>query len=314
MLTAARIERLKERGGIGWLSCLRAPDIARLAKGGLLQLSLFDETDLAEISSPDHPGERLVVCRNPALAAERARKREALLAATEARLARVAAAVAAGRLRRAEAIGLRVGRLIDRAKVAKHFVLDIGEGRFGYRRDEARIAAEAALDGLYVVRTSVGPERLDAAGVVLAYKGLSHAERAFRAFKLDLAVRPIFHYRERRVRAHLLLCLLAAYVRWHLERDLAPLLFRDEAPPERPDPVLPPPRSAAARRKERTHRTPEGLPVSSFDDLLTDLATLTRNRIVPGGLGESAAYEQLTTPTPLQARAFALLGVNPARM
>lgn len=314
LLTQARIERLRERGGIGWLSALRAPAIARLAKGGHLQLSLFDETNLAEIASPDFPGERLVVCRNPALAAERARKREVLLAATETDLARIAASVAAGRLRREAAIGLRVGRRLGRSKVAKHFVLDIGEGRFAYRRDEERIAAEAALDGLYVVRTSVARERLDAAGVVTAYKGLSHAERAFRALKLDLGVRPIFHYRERRVRAHLLLCLLAAYVRWHLERDLAPLLYRDEEPPGRPDPVLPPGRSAAARRKERSHRTPEGLPVGSFDELLTDLATLTRNRIVPRGLGEDAAYEQLTTPTPLQARAFELLGVNPARM
>ena len=314
MLTSARIERLRERGGIGWLSCLRAPDVKRLAEGGSLQLSLFDERNLAEIDSPDYPGERLIVCRNPALAAERARKREALLAATEARLARVAAAVAAGRLKRAAAIGLRVGRLLDRAKVGKHFVLDIGEGRFAYRRDEGRIAAEAALDGIYVLRTSVGPERLDAAGVVLAYKALSHAERGFRTFKLDLAVRPLFHYRERRVRAHLLLCLLAAYVRWHLERAWAPLLFRDEAPPERADPVLPPERSAAARRKDSTHRTPDGLPVSSFGDLLAELATLTRNRIVPRGLGEAAAFEQLTTPTPLQTRALELAGVNPARM
>lgn len=164
--------------------------------------------------------------------------------------------MAAGRLRTAAAIGLRVGKVLDRAKMGKHFGLDIGDGHFSYARDDARIGAEAALDGLYVIRTSVAAERLDAAGVVTAYKALSHVERQFRAFKHDLAVRPIFHYRERRVRGHLLLCLLAAYLRWHLERDLAPLLFRDEAPPERPDPVLPAQRSDAARRKQHTHTTP----------------------------------------------------------
>jgi len=314
MLTSARIERLRQRGGLGWISCLRAPAVKSLVEAGDLQLSLFDERNLAEISSPDYPDERLVVCRNPALAAERARKRHALLDMTEAALARVAAAVSAGRLKSAAAIGLRVGRVVGRAKMAKHFRLDIGERRFGYARDEPAIAAEAALDGLYVIRTSLGAERLDAPGVVSAYKALSHVEQQFRTFKHDLAVRPIFHRRARRVRAHLLLCLLAAYVRWQLERDLAPLLFRDTDPPERPDPVRPPTRSDEARRKDATQSTPDGLPVQSLRGLLAHLATLTRNRVVPHGLGEEAAFEQLTTPTALQTRAFELLGINPARM
>ena len=314
MLTSARIERLRARGGLGWISCLRAPAIRALVEAGDLQLSWFDETNLAEISSPDYPAERLVVCRNPALAAERARKRHALLVSSEAALARIASSVAAGRLKSAAAIGLRVGRLAGRYKMAKHFDLDLGDGRFAFRRDEVRIAAEAALDGLYVIRTSVNAERLDAPGVVSAYKALSHVEQQFRTFKSDLAVRPLFHRRARRVRAHLLLCLLAAYLRWQLERDLAPLLFRDEDPPERPDPVLPPTRSAAARRKDATQQTPDGLPVQSFGGLLAELATLTRNRIVPHGLGEEAAFQQLTALTPVQARAFELLGVNPARM
>ena len=313
MLTSARIERLKALGGIGWVSCLRAPAIRALVEGGDLQLGLFDERNLAEITSPEFPGERLVVCRNPALATERARKREALLAATEAELAKVAAMVARGTLKSAAAIGLRAGRVVDAKKMAKHFELDIADRHFAYRRREDAIAAEAALDGLYVVRTSVGSERLDTAGVVETYKRLSAVERDFRALKgEDLLVRPIFHYREDRVRAHLFLCFLAAYLRWHLERAWAPLLYRDEAPPRRTDPVGPPERSPEARRKERDHRTPEGFPVHSFPTLLAELATLTRNRVVPAGAEEAAAFEILTEPTPLQARAFELIGVSPA--
>jgi hypothetical protein len=309
MLTSARIERLRELGGIGWVSCLRAPAIRALVEAGDLQLGLFDETNLAEIASPDFPGERLVVCRNPALAAERARKREALLVETEAALATVARLVERGRLRTAAAIGLRAGRVVDAKKMAKHVELDIADGVFAYRRRTDAIAAEAALDGLYVVRTSVGPERLDAGAVVETYKRLSAVERDFRALKGDdLAVRPIFHYREDRVRAHLFLCLLAAYVRWHLEAAWAPLLYRDETPPERSDPVGPRGRSAGARAKERDHATPDGLPVGSFRTLLRHLATLTENRIVPAGLDERAAFRQLTVPTALQDRAFELLG------
>jgi len=312
MLTQARIERLAEIGGIDWVSALRAPAIRSLVEEGSLQLSLFDERDLVEIASPDFPVERLVVCRNPVLAAERARKRDELLDATEADLARIAASVAAGRLRREAAIGVRVGGVKDRHHMAKHFELHMAEGRFSYQRLEETIAEEAALDGLYVIRTSLGPDRLDAPGVVLAYKRLSQVERDFRALKTSgLHVRPVHHWREDRVRGHLFLCLLAAYVRWHLERAWAPLLFRDEAPPVRRDAVAPPERSAAARAKEAGHQTPEGLPVHDFRSLLTELGTLTRNRVLLDGAGEEAALEILAEPTPLQARALELASVSP---
>jgi Transposase DDE domain len=312
MLTSARIARLREIGGLGWVSALRAPAIRGLVEEGTLQLSLFDERDLVEIASPDFPGERLVVCRNPVLAAERTRKRDELLAATEAALARIAAAVERGTFRDAAAIGLRVGRVKDRHRVAKHFELVIAEGAFSFRRRHGAIAQEAALDGLYVIRTSVGPERLDARGVVLAYKRLAGVERDFRALKTsDLEVRPIHHWREDRVRAHLFLCQLAAYVRWHLERAWAPLLFRDEAPPERVSAVAPPERSAAALAKDRLHQTPDGLAVHGFRDLLAELGTLTRNRVVLAGGDERAAFELLAEATPLQARALALAGALP---
>jgi hypothetical protein len=313
MLTSARIDRLREAGGIGWVSCLRAPAIRALVEAGDLQLGLFDERNLAEITSPEFPGERLVVCRNPLLAAERARKREALLAATEGALGKVAGMVGRGRLRSAAAIGLRAGRVVNAKKMAKHFELDIAEGVFAYRRRTDAIVAEAALDGLYVVRTSVSAERLGTSAVVETYKRLSAVERDFRALKGDdLAVRPIFHWREDRVRAHLFLCFLAAYVRWHLEAAWAPLLYRDEAPPPRVDPVAPPERSAGALAKERDHVTPDGLRVGSFATLMAELATLTRNRVVPAGADERAAFELLSEPTALQARAFELIGVAPA--
>jgi hypothetical protein len=311
MLTSARIERLRELGGIGWVSCLRAPAIRRLVEAGDLQLGLFDERNLVEITSAEFPRERLVVCRNPVLAAERARKREELLAATEAALSRVAAMVERGTLKTAAAIGLRAGRVVDAKKMAKHFELEVADGHFAYRRRTGAIAQEAALDGLYVVRTSVPAERLEAGAVVETYKRLSMVERDFRMLKGDeLAVRPIFHWRADRVRAHLFLCLLAAYVRWHLEAAWAPLLFRDEAPPERADPVGPRGRSAGAIRKERDHWTPEGLPVGNLRTLLGHLATLTENRIVPAGLDETAAFSQLSVPTALQDRAFQLLGLT----
>jgi hypothetical protein len=313
MLTSARIERLRETGGIGWVSCLRAPAIRSLVEAGDLQLSLFDERNLAEITSPQFPGERLVVCRNPALAAERTRKREALLTATEDALAKISAAVEQGRLKSAAAIGLRAGRVVNAKKMAKHLELEIADGAFAFRRRTAAIAAEAALDGLYVVRTSVSEERLNAPAVVETYKRLSAVERDFRALKGDdLAVRPIFHWKEDRVRAHLFLCFLAAYVRWHLEQAWAPLLFRDENPPARTDPVAPPERSVSAIAKERDHRTPDGLRVGSFTTLMGELATLTRNRVVPAGADERAAFDLPSEPTPLQARAFELIGVSPA--
>jgi hypothetical protein len=312
MLTSARIERLKELGGIGWVSCLRSPAIRRLVDAGDLQLSLFDERNVAEIASPDFPGERLVVCRNPVLAAERARKRDELLAVTEAELRKVAAMVERGSLRTAAAIGLRVGRVVNAKKMAKHFRLTIADGAFAFERDAASIATEAALDGLYVVRTSVPEAQLDAPSVVETYKRLAAVERDFRLLKGDdLAVRPIFHWRADRVRAHLFVCLLAAYLRWHLEAAWAPLLYRDEAPPDRADPVVPRDRSAGAVRKERDHRTPDGLRVGSFATLLGELRTLARNRVVPAGLDERAAFNQLTEPTAIQDRAFALLGFTP---
>jgi len=312
MLTQARIEALRDEG-LGWISSLRAPAIRALAEAGTLQLGLFDERGLAEITSPDHPGERLVVCRNPLLAAERARKREDLLAATEAKLAPIVARVEAGRLRGADRIGLAVGRVIDRFKVAKHLALDIGDDRLVVSRRDEGIAAEAALDGLYVLRTSVPAERLGAPDVVRAYKRLRHAERAFRTLKgVDLQVRPIHHHLEDRVRAHILLCMLAYYVRWHLERAWAPLLFRDEDRPEPDDPVAPAVRSEAALAKARTQRLSDGTPVHSFGTLLGELATLTRNRVVPVGAPDEAAFDIVAIPTPLQARALSLLELTPS--
>ena len=312
MLTSARIEVLRAQG-LGWISSLRGPAIRKLAQAGTLQLGLFDERGLAEISDPAYPGERLVVCRNPLLAAERARKRSELLDATEAKLAPITARVEAGRLRGADRIGLAVGRVIDRYKVAKHFELDITDERLVVTRRTEAIAAEAALDGLYVLRTSVSAERLDAPDVVRAYKRLSRVERAFRGLKaVDLQVRPIRHHTEPRVRAHILLCMLAYYVQWHLERAWAPLLFRDEERPELPDPVAPAVRSDAALAKAHTQRLPDGTPVHSFGTLLDELATLTRNRIVITGAPDEAAFDKVATPTSLQARALSLLGLTPS--
>jgi hypothetical protein len=317
MLTQARIDRLKELGGWGWISCLRAPAIQALVEQGTVPPSLFDERNLAEVTDPAYPGERLLVCKNPLVAAERARKREALLAQTEQALAQVAALVARGRLKTAAQIGLRVGRVVNRWQMAKHFTLTMGESTLTYARDAAEIAAEAALDGLYVVRTSVAASQLGAHGVVSAYKSLSHAERAFRMLKLtDLQVRPIYHYKEPRVRAHFFLCLLAAYVQWHLEHAWAPLLFREEAPPIRLDPVAKATRSPTAQAKDQTNHTPDGFPVHSFRSLLGDLATLTKNRCVPHGAADeqAVAFTLLATPTPLQTRALALLGLSPPAM
>jgi hypothetical protein len=312
MLTSARIETLRA-AGLDWISSLRGPAIASLVEAGDLQLGLFDERNLAEIASPAYPDERLVVCRNPLLAAERARKRLDLLAATEAKLAPLAERVAAGRLRGAARIGLAVGKVIDRHKVAKHFRLEITDHALTISRDEAAIAQEAALDGLYVLRTSVSEERLAAPDVVRAYKRLTRVERAFRAFKgIDIAVRPIRHWTEPRVRAHVLLCMLAYYVQWHLERAWAPLLFRDEEPPELADPVAPAQRSAAALRKAHTGRLPDGTPAHSFRTLLAELGTLTRDRLAPAGAPDEAAFEIAATPTPLQARALSLLDLTPA--
>ena len=312
MLTQARIEGLRAEG-LGWISSLRAPAIRKLAKAGTLQLGLFDERGLAEITDPAYPGERLVVCRNPLLAEERTRKRSELLSATEAKLAPIVARVESGRLRGKDRIGLATGKVIDRYKVAKHFELDITEDHLVVRRKDAKIAEEAALDGIYVLRTSVAAQRLESADVVRAYRRLSHVERAFRGLKaVDLAVRPIHHRTADRVRAHILLCLLAYYVQWHLERAWAPLLFRDEERPELEDPMAPAERSAGALTKAHTQRLSDGSPVHSFGTLLDELATLTRNRVVPVGAPDEAAFEIDAIPTPLQARALSLLELTPS--
>ena len=310
MLTTARIGALKALGGFGWVTALRAPQVAALAaEDGPLQLSLFDEQNLAEITHPDYPGERLIACRNPALADERARKRAALLAATEAGLAKVAAAVQAGRLADPAKIGIRVGRVAGKHKMAKHFRLDIGPGRFAFARDTEAIDAEAALDGLYLLRTTVPAETLDTAAVVRAYKNLVHVERDFRSLKtIDVELRPIHHHTETRVRAHVLLCMLAGYLTWHLRAALAPLTFTDETPPHRPDPVAPAHRSPAAATKAATKRTADGGEARGFRDLLDHLGTLTRNTVAVTVAGHTTRFEQLTVPTPTQQRAFDLLG------
>jgi hypothetical protein len=316
MITQAGIETLTEHG-FGWITALKAKQVQRLARAGELQLSLFDERSLAEISSAAFPGERLVVCRNPHVAHERARKREELLRATERELAKVKRSVDGprGRLHRAPAglIGERVGRICNRYKVAKHFALQIEEGRFEYARKEEAVAAEASLDGIYVLRTSVAAEELAAPAVVRAYKQLAQAERAFRAMKApELEIRPVHHRLEQRVRAHVFLCMLAYYVQFELEQRLAPLLFADETPLAPADPVAPAQRSQTAKAKAASKRTAEGFPAHSFPDLLTALSTLTRNRVRLRGA--EASFEQLAQATALQSRAFDLLEVNPSRL
>ena len=313
MITSARIEQLRELGGLGWVTALRAPAVAALAADdGPLQLSLFDQANLAEISHPDYPGERLVACRNPALADERARKRAALLDATDADLDKVRAAVAAGRLTDAGKIGIRVGRSIDKHKMAKHYRLTIADGRFTYTRDQPAIDAEAALDGIYIVRTSVPAGQLTAARVVATYKSLAAVERDFRSLKsIDLDLRPVHHWTETRVRAHVFICLLAAYLVWHLRQAWKPLTYTDEDRPEPADPVAPARRSHAADRKAATKTTTDQqLPTRSFGDLLNHLATLTRNtlRITTGG--NPVEFDQLAVPTPTQRRAFDLLNAT----
>jgi len=311
MITKGRIEEVKAHPGLCFITALRAPDVAALARGGHLQLSLFDEVDLVEIRHPEHPHERLMLCRNPHLAAERARRREDLLVATEAELEKVRAAVAAGRLKDAAAIGLRVGRVRGRYKMAKHFTLEISEGAFSYARKEAQIAAEAALDGIYVIRTDVPAEQLCANEVVAAYKSLSRVEDAFRSLKsIDLEIRPIYHHLEERVRAHAFLCLLAEHLVFHLRAAWAPLTFADEAKDApRADAVAKARRGGAAEQKARTQKTAAGEVCHSFRTLLDHLATLMRNTIrLPAQ--EDATFEQLTRSTALQREAFALLGVS----
>ena len=317
LITAARIrEELAPIQGLDWITALRAPQIRELVTGGSLQLCLFDERDLAEISAPDYPGERLIVCRNPLLAQQRARKRTELLAATERELDKIVQATRRAKrpLRGADQIGLRVGKVLGRFKMAKHFTLEISEQGFAYAREEAGIAAEAALDGFYVIRTSVAAETLSAEDTVRAYKGLSVVERAFRSIKtVDLKIRPIHHHLAKRVKAHVFLCMLAYYVEWHMRQALAPMLFDDHDPAAgqaaRDSEVAPAQRSPAAQRKANTKQTEDGLPVHSFQTLLADLATISRDRIQPR-LAGAATFDKVTRPTPVQQRAFDLLGVR----
>src|SRR5665647_2019655 len=270
MITSARVDALRELGGFGWVTALRAPAIAALAADdGPLQMTLFDQVNLAEITHPDYPGERLVACRNPALATERARKRLALLEATDTELTKISAAVDAGRLAGAGKIGVRVGKVVGRYKMAKHYTLDIANDTFVFTRDQDQITAEAAMDGLYVIRTTVAPEQMDSAKVVATYKSLARVERDFRSLKaIDLDLRPIHHYTETRVRAHVFICMLASYLVWHLRQAWAPLTFTDENRPDAADPVAPAQRSHAADAKAATKTTTDDQPARSFTALL----------------------------------------------
>ena len=305
MITSARIRALKEIPGMAWLTCLRAPAIRKLAEdGGPLQMSLFDAQDLAEISSPDYPGERLIACHNPVLAEERAAHRQRLLAATEAELTKIKGMVEAGRLADPAKIGVRAGKVINKRKVGKHFILDIGERSFSWRRDQGNIDAEATFDGIYVIRTPVSAQELDAAGAVAAYKDLACVEQDFKISKDDLDLRPIWHRLDDRVRAHVLLCMLACYLTWHLRKAWAPLTYTDEHPPQRDNPVAPAHRSASAGAKAARKVTATGQPARSFPGLLDHLATLTRDTIVIGG----HQIEKITTATRTQREAFGLLG------
>jgi hypothetical protein len=264
-------------------------------------------SDLAEISHPHYPGERLVACRNPALATERARRRLALLEATDTELAKIVAGVVAGRLAGAGKIGIRVGKVIGRYKMAKHYRLDITEDTFAFTRDQDQISAEAAMDGLYVIRTTIGPEQMDAAQVVATYRSLARAERDFRSIKsIDVDLRPIHHWTQDRVRAHVLICMLAAYLAWHLRQAWAPLTFTDENRPEPADPVAPARGSQGADHKAATKTTTDDQPACSFTSLLEHLGTLTRNHLRVAGHDESG-FELLAIPTPTGRRAFELL-------
>ena len=313
MLTAARIrEDLQPLAGIDWITALKSVEVRKLVSEQALQLSLFDEQDLAEITHPDYPGERLIACYNPLLAEERKRKRQELLAATEKKLNKIVAATqrASRPLRGEQRITLTVGKLLGRSKVAKHFQLRIEEDHFSYQRDQARIDREAALDGIYVIRTSLPREKSSRQETVLRYKSLALVERAFRSFKsVDLKVRPIRHHSAERVRAHVFLCMLAYYVEWHMRQALAPILFDDEdreaGQAQRDSVVAPAQRSPQAQHKAQRKRTDDGLPVHSFQTLLADLATITKNQMRMG----DQSFEMITTPTQLQQRAFELLQV-----
>ena len=319
MITQARLDAEIAPAGLDWITALRAPAIRTLVEAGAMQMSLFDQRDMAAITSPDYPGERLIVCRNPDLARERTRKREDLLAATEADLAVIAAAVRRARnpLRGEAEIALKVGAVVNRHKVAKHFELSIGEASFSFHRKTEAIAAEAALDGIYVVRTNLPKKLLDDAATVGAYKSLARVERAFRSLKtVDIHLRPIFHWTTPRVRAHVLLCMLAYHVEHHMRARLAPMLYdetdHEAAAAMRASIVAKAERSEAARRKQTTGLTDDGLPVHSFQSLLADLATYARIQATTV-LNDKYVFTLHTRPTPIQQRAFELLAVNPDR-
>ena len=317
MITSARIrEDMADDKGLSWITALRATSIQKLAADGALQPSLFDATDLAEITHPDYPGERLVACFNPVLCEQRARKRDDLLQATEKELEKIVAATSRTRrpLRGKHVIGLRVGRVLGRFKMGKHYKIQIEEDGFHYQRKPDSIEREKKLDGIYVIRTNVQTTTLSSPEVVRSYKQLSVVERAFRSLKtVDLKVRPIHHRLEDRVRAHVFLCMLAYYVEWHMRRQLAPLLFEDHdkeaATLRRESVVKPAMRSEAAEGKAGTKHNDDGLPVHSFRSLLSDLATLTINQIQPGN-ASLPTFHKLTNPTPLQKKAFSLLGIR----
>jgi transposase len=319
MITQARLDAEIVPAGLDWITALRAPAIRSLVEAGALQMSLFDERDMAAVTSPDYPGERLIVCRNPDLARERTRKRQDLLAATEADLAVIAAAVRRARnpLRGEAEIALKVGAIVNRYKMAKHFELVITDASFSFHRKAAAIAAEAALDGIYVVRTNLPQKALDDAATVGAYKSLARVERAFRSLKtVDIHLRPIFHWTAPRVRAHVLLCMLAYHVEHHMRARLAPMLYdetdHEAAAAMRTSIVARAERSEAATRKQTTGRTDDGLPVHSFQSLLADLATYSRIQATTA-LNEKYVFTLHTRPTPIQKRAFELLAINPDR-
>jgi hypothetical protein len=315
MLTAARLREDVRPAKLDWITALRAPQVKALVRDGDLQLTLFDVQDLAEITSPEFPGERLVACKNPFLEAERARQRESLLAATEAGLEKITAACARTRrpLRGQDTIAVRVDRVLTRRKVAKHFAIDIGDDHLSYARNQDSIAAEAALDGIYVLRTSVAASDLDSTEIVSSYKALAQVERAFRAFNTDLDIRPIRHRTENRVRAHVFLRMLSYYLSWHLQARLAPLLFTDDDKPAaqaaRTSPVAPAARSPRALAKAATKQTPAAQPVHSFATLLADLGTICLNTIAPAD-PQLPGFRLVTTPTALQRQTFELLGVS----
>lgn len=317
MLTDTRIrEELEPVDGLDWITALRGSTLKQLVESGVLQLSLFDEQDMAEIISDQYPGERLIVCKNPFLAEDRTRKRKELLQATENELNKIVEATqrVKRRLKGADKIGLRVGRVLGKFKMAKHFRIKITDDSFQYERDTARIAQEAALDGIYIIRTSLPAETMNTENTVRAYKNLSVVERAFKSFKtLDLNVRPIHHRLAKRVRSHVFICMLAYYVEWHMRKSLAPVLFDDDDKPTadalRSSIVAPAKRSTRAQRKASTKKTDDNMPVHSFQTLLKDLATITKNRIKPK-MEEAIPFEQITQPTSLQQKILHLLEVH----